>query len=112
MASPVEGFNPREHVMFYVNPINVELSYIDITKEPVSKPQEAEAVFQLNGKQEVAFVPLYAVNEEAMVASGFIVGEFEGGVIVEFPPTTLGQSRFTALQSDLDNIMVTDRAEV
>jgi hypothetical protein len=100
-----------ESAMFYDQPIYVGLSYAEITKEPVSRPQEAEAIFQINGKQEVAFVPLYAVNEENKRAFGAIIGAFEEKLIVEFPPTTLGQSRFTALKSDLDSIAIYKQAE-
>jgi hypothetical protein len=103
-----------ESAMFYDQPIYVGLSYAEITKEPVSRPQEAEAIFQINGKQEVAFVPLYAVNEEDRRAFGAIIGaveENEEKLIVEFPPTTLGQSRFTALKSDLDSIAIYKQAE-
>lgn len=92
--------------MFYDQPIYVGLSYAEITKEPVSRPQEAEAIFQINGGREVAFVPLYAVNEEDGRAFGAIIGEEEERCIVEFPPTTLGQSRFTSLKSDLDAIAI------
>ena len=100
-----------ESAMFYDQPIYVGLSYSEITKEPVSQPQEAEAIFQINGKQEVAFVPLYAVNEEDKRAFGAIIGTVEEKLIIEFPPTTLGQSRFTALQSDLDIIAIYEEAE-
>jgi hypothetical protein len=93
-------------IRFHERPIMVGVRYEDIIKEPVSVPQEAEARFQVNGKEEIAFVPLYAVNEDDCRAFGAIVGGDDNEVIVEFPPTTLGQSRFTALRADFDKIAI------
>ena len=98
--------------MFYNQPTQIRLSYAEITKEPISQPQEAEAIFHINGKQEIAFVPLYAVDEQNNSASGSIIGIIDDKLIVEFPPTTLGQSRFTALESDLDHITIKEQTEV
>ena len=94
--------------IFYEDPIRVGVRYVEIFKEPISNPQEAEAFFQINGKREKAFVPLYAVNEEDCRAFGAIVGNLEGQLIVEFPPTTLGQSRFTALEEELNKIAIVE----
>lgn len=92
--------------LVYHEPIMVGVRYEDIVKEPVEEPQEAEARFQVNGKSESAFVPLYAVDEAECRAFGAIIAGSEEEVIVEFPPTTLGQSRFAAQRGDLDKIAI------
>jgi hypothetical protein len=92
--------------VFYEEPIMVGVRYEKIMKEPRDEPQEAEARFQVNGESKKAFVPLYAVDENECRAFGAIIGDSGGKVIVEFPPTTLGQSRFTALKEDLDRIAI------
>ena len=101
----------QQSKVFYDSPIMVGLRYEEIVKEPAPQPQEAEARFQVNGKSEMAFVPLYAVNEEHCRAYGAIIGGRGNEVIVEFPPTTLGQSRFVALKDDLDHIAIYKKDE-
>lgn len=93
--------------MFYHAPIMVGILYDNITKEPLEPPQEAQAWFQVNGERKTAFVPLYAVDEVHRRAFGAIIADsIENLVIVEFPPTTFGQSRFTAQKEDLEKIMI------
>ena len=93
--------------MFYHAPIMVGVQYEEITKEPLDPPQEAQAWFQVNGERKPAFVPLYAVDEEQKRAFGAIIAKSnENVVIVEFPPTTFGQSRFTAHRDDLEKIAI------
>ena len=98
--------------IFYTTPTYVGLSYTDIIKEPISKPQEAEVTFQVGDNQKIEFVPLYAVNENDKRAFGAIIGEVDGNKIVEFPPTTLGQTRFIALQTDIDNIAIYEPSSI
>lgn len=100
-ASMDKGRNRKE---FLQTPERIGLRYTGIVKEPISEPQEAEACFQVNGKRERAFVPLYAVDESNDTAYGAIIATAGNEVIVEFPPTTLGQSRFVALREDLAQI--------
>ena len=93
--------------MTYHAPIMVGVRYEEITKEPLDPPQEAQAWFQVNGERKTAFVPLYAVDEEQHRAFGAIIaGSQDNVVMVEFPPTTFGQSRFTAQKEDLEKIVI------
>ena len=93
-----------ESVRFYVEPVLANLTYSKITKDPFPTPQEAEVWFELNGETKSAFVPLSIVNEERETVLAALIGEIGGEIVVSFPPTNFGQTKFSAGEADLERI--------
>ena len=82
----------------------VDLNYVDIEPDPFPTPQEAEVWFEIGGKRQSAFIPLAWVNRERRTAKAALIGESGGEVLVSFPPTNYGQTRFYAPMEDLERI--------
>ena len=99
-----------EPMRYYVEPVLAELSYIRMDKDPFPTPQEAQVWFQLNERTKTAFVPLRIVNEERGTVLAALVGEHYGRIVVSFPPTNFGQTTFSAMESELDKIVVETEA--
>ena len=91
---------------FYREPVLANLTYIDISKDPFPTPQEAQVWFDLDGEIESAFVPLRIVNEEKRAVTAALVGEIQGKIVVDFPPTNFGQTRFSADEAALKKIAI------
>ena len=88
----------------YTSPVVVNLRYDEIAKDPFPTPQEAQVWFKINGDKVMAFVPLRIVDEEKQVVTATLLGESEGKILVSFPPTNFGQTRFSATEQDLEKI--------
>ena len=95
-----------EAIRFYVEPVLAELAYTKMHKDPFPTPQEAQVWFLLNDELKTAFVPLNIVNEERNTVTAALIGEFQGRIVVSFPPTNFGQTRFSAEEADLEKIFV------
>ena len=95
-----------ESMQFYVEPMLANLTYAKMTKDPFPTPQEAQVWFELDEETKMAFVPLNIVNEEQNTVTAALIGEVEGRIVVSFPPTNFGQTRFSAFQKDLERVIV------
>ena len=84
----------------------LDLNYTDILNDPFPTPQEAEVWFQIGDSQKSAFVPLSWVDTERKTAKAALIGESDGEILVSFPPTNFGQTRFYASKEDLERIAV------
>ncbi len=84
--------------------IILELTYVDIEKDPFPTPQEAEVWFQIGDRLQTACVPLTLVDTENRTAKAALIGESEGKILVSFPPTNFGQTRFYASEEELARI--------
>ena len=91
---------------YYREPVLANLTYIDISKDPFPTPQEAQIWFDLDGEIKSAFVPLRIVNEEKRAVTAALVGEREGKIVVDFPPTNFGHTRFAADEAALEKIAI------
>ena len=78
-----------EPMWLYVNPVLTELNYVEMRKEAIPTPREAQVWFQLDGKRESACVPLHTVNEQRQTVTAALVGECQGKIVVSFPPHRL-----------------------
>ena len=90
----------------FSNSILVDLYYAEIEDDPFPTPQEAEVWFELGGVRRSAFVPLLWVDKVRKTAKAALIGESGGEILVSFPPTNFGQTRFYASQEDLERIAV------
>ena len=99
-VSPVGNFR------YYVEPIMVALRYTDIRKDPFSEPTEAGVLLKLGDGEKSAFVPLSIVDEEAKTVRASLVGEEGDKILVWFPPTNWGHTRFMADEESLQEIAV------
>ena len=95
-----------EPMRYYVEPVLAELSYIRMDKDPFPTPQEAQVWFRLDERTKTAFVPLRIVNEERGTVLAALVGEYEGKIVVTFPPTNFGRTTFSAEEAELEKIVV------
>ena len=93
-----------ELIQFYVEPVLANLTYWKIAKDPFPTPQEAEVWFELNGETKSAFVPLNIVDEEHKTVLAALIGEIGGEIVVSFPPTNFGQTKFSVCEADLERI--------
>ena len=82
------------------------LRYCEIDKDPFETPQEAQIWFQLGEESKDAFVPLRIVDEEQQTVVATLIGERGGKIVVSFPVTNFGRTRFGACESDLAKIAV------
>ena len=82
----------------------VDLFYVDIEHDPFPTPQEAEVWFDIGAKRQSAFVPLAWVDAGRKTAKAALIGESGGEILVSFPPTNFGQTRFYASKDDLERI--------
>ena len=97
---------PESPMRYYVEPVFAELRYVKMDKDPFPTPQEAQVWFLLDGRRKTAFVPLRIVNEELQTVTATLVGEYEGKIVVSFPPTNFGRTTFSAEESELEKIVV------
>jgi hypothetical protein len=104
-----KGTLQPEQIRLYTEPVAAPLHYVKIQKDPFPTPQEAQVWFQLNGVRRTAFVPLDIVDEERGAVTATLLGEFNGKIVVSFPPTNFGQTRFSAYEEDLERIAVENR---
>ena len=95
----------------FSNSMLVDLSYVDIENDPFPTPQEAEVWFEIGEKRQSAFVPLFCVDKDRKTAKAALIGESGGEILVSFPPTNFGQTRFYASKEDLERIAVNSAAE-
>ena len=95
-----------EAMRLYIEPVLAELSYTKMHKDPFPTPQEAQVWFLLNDETKTAFVPLNIVNEERNTVTAALIGEFQGRIVVSFPPTNFGQTRFSVEAADLEKIVL------
>ena len=59
------------------------------------------------GKKRSSYiVPYRIVEEDAGTVAASLMGEREGRILVSFPPTSFGQSKFSATYKDLAQITV------
>ena len=91
---------------YYVDIVMAELSYFKMDKDPFPTPQEAQVWFRLNDRNQTAFVPLRIVNEERGTVVAALIGEYEGKIVVTFPPTNFGRTTFLADEAELEEIVV------
>ena len=90
----------------FSNSALVDLCYVAIENDPFPTPQEAEVWFQIGDRLQSAFVPLNWVDTERKTAKAALIGESGGEILVSFPPTNFGQTRFYAPKEDLERIAV------
>ena len=95
----------------YENPMVVELQYVEIWKDPFPEPWEAEVQFDLGAEQKFAFTRLNLIDEENRTARAALLGERNGDVLVAFPPTNFGETKFYANSDDLLKIIRLPDAE-
>ena len=101
----IRGELVPETLRHYVEPKLVELVYSGIQNDPFPTPQEAQVCFKLGGDEQFAFVPLYLVNKEEGTVKASLIGELNDEVLVSFPPTNFGQTRFYASIEALEEIV-------
>ena len=82
-----------------------DLRYTKMHKDPFPTPQEAQVWFKLGDENRTAFVPLAIVDEERTTVRAALIGEYRGKIVVSFPPTNFGHTRFSAMESDLEKIV-------
>lgn len=101
-----KGILQPEQMRLYAEPVAAALRYVKIQKDPFPTPQEAQVWFQLNGVRRTAFVPLDIVDEARETVTATLLGEYKGKIVVSFPPTNFGQTRFSAAEADLEKIAI------
>lgn len=101
----IKGELQPEPIRFYTTPVPANLKYSQIHKDPFPEPQEAQVWFPLNGKRKTAFVPLDIVDEVNQTVTATLVGECQGKIVVSFPPTNFGRTRFSASETELAPII-------
>ena len=100
-------FGPEpEPIRYYKEPVPANLKYLEMHKDPFPTPEEAQVWFQLGDRRKTAFVPLRIVNEAKGTVTATLLGERGDKIVVSFPPTNFGRTRFSALESELDAIAV------
>jgi hypothetical protein len=80
----------------YVNSVYADLPYKKIEYDPFPTPEEAQIWLQLGSEPKMAFVPLEIVDKEAWTVKAALLGELGSQILVAFPPTNWGHTRFYA----------------
>ena len=102
----VKGELAPEEIRYYVSPVPVNLKCCRIDPDPFPEPQEAQVQFQLGDRRKTAFVPLDIVDQANQTVTASLVGEFQGRIVAQFPPTSFGRTRFAATEAELEPIVV------
>ena len=89
---------------YYQGAVLVDLTYEKILEDPFPTPQEAKVWFKLGAETQTACVPLFLVDKVSRTAKAELLGESDGKILVSFPPTNFGQTRFYAFEEDLEAI--------
>ena len=97
---------PESAFRYYVEPVMVTLQYTAIQKDPFSEPQEAAVLFNIKGEDKSAYVPLFIVDENAQTVRAALLGEEGNEILVSFPPTNFGHTKFMADEESLREIAV------
>lgn len=87
---------PAPKLRRYEEVAYVVLPYDEIVLDPFPTPEEAHVSFFLGEEKKGAYVPLRIVNQEAKTVKAALLGEAEGHVLLDFPPTNFGHSSFYA----------------
>ena len=99
------NFAPEQEFMrLYEKPVMANISYFKITKDPFPTPEEAQVWFQIGQEEHTAFVPLRIVNEQNQTVTAALIGEVQGRIVVSFPPTNFGTTKFHASAEHLEKI--------
>ena len=99
------NFAPEQELMrLYEQPVMANISYCKITKDPFPTPQEAQVWFKIGQEEQTAFVPLRIVNEQNRTVTAALIGEVQGRIVVSFPPTNFGTTKFHASAEELEKI--------
>lgn len=99
------NFAPEhESIRLYDQPVMANIAYCRIAKDPFPTPQEAQVWFRIGQEEQTAFVPLRIVNEQKKTVTAALIGETQGRIVISFPPTNFGTTRFHASVEDLEKI--------
>ncbi len=88
----------------YTKPVAIGLRYCQIEKDPFTEPTEAQVWFRVDDKCQSAFVPLFIVDESSESVQAILIGEKDDHILVSFPPTNYGQTRFYSSEAGLKAI--------
>lgn len=97
---------PESVFRYYVEPVMVTLQYSEIQKAPFSEPQEAAVLFNFKGEEKSAYVPLFIVDEDARTVRAALLGEDDDKILVSFPPTNFGHTKFMLDEESIRTIVV------
>ena len=91
---------------YYVEPVMVTLQYTKIQKDPFSEPQEAALLLNFKSEEKSAYAPLFIVDEETQTVRATLLGEEDGKILVSFPPTNFGHTKFMLDEESIRAIAV------
>ena len=97
---------PESAFKYYVEPVMVTLQYAEIQKDPFSEPQEAAVLFDFKGEEKSAYVPLFIVDEKSQTVKAALLGEEDNKILVSFPPTNFGHTKFMLDEESIRAIAV------
>lgn len=87
---------PAPKLRRYEEVFYLPLPYEEIVHDPFPTPEEAHVSFNLGGNKKGAYVPLRIVDEDAKTVRAALLGEADGYVLLDFPPTNFGHTSFYA----------------
>ena len=90
----------------YKKVVVARLRYSELSKTEGFFPDAVAVSVRVGEETEQLIVPYRIVGEDAGTVAASLMGEREGRILVSFPPTSFGQSKFSATYKDLAHITV------
>ena len=90
----------------YKKVVVARLRYSELSKTEGFFPDAVAVSVRVGEETEQFIVPYRIVEEDAGTVAASLMGEREGRILVSFPPTSFGQSKFSATYEDLAHITV------
>ncbi len=97
------GLEPYRH---YKKVVVARLRYSELSKTEGFFPDAVAVSVCVGEATENLIVPYRVVEEETGTVAASLMGEREGRILVSFPPTSFGQSQFSATYEDLAQVTV------
>lgn len=100
-SSLLHGELGQEPFRQYRKVVVAKLQYAELSKTEGFFPDAVAVSVRVGEETEHIIVPYRIVEEDIGTVTASLMGEREGRILASFPPTSFGQSQFTATYEDL-----------
>ena len=90
----------------YRTPVVTHLRYEDIVKTDFFMPDVVGVYVRIGNVRQSCVVPYRIVDEESKTVEAALLGEQDDKILVTFPPTSFGQTNFSATLDELETIAI------
>lgn len=88
----------------YLQPVVATIRYEDIAKSTFFMPDVVGVYCRIGQELQSCVVPKSIVDESKKTVEATLLGEQDNMILVTFPPTSFGQTKFSATIDELERI--------